>query len=114
MDPDQDGATAEQGKRGNKKPGQQVRARARIFFQPEVAPSPHTQGAQERPEQRDGGDEQRAMEVSFEIVLRKAGECRMRGERVAEPKERRRQDCPEDDDAGEVEQQSGWIFQGAR
>ena len=69
------------------------------------------QRAQERPEQNQRGDEQGAVEIAFEIKPREARQNAVRNERLAEPKEGRRHKCSQQNDASEIEQESGRVFQ---
>ena len=101
---DEDRAAAEQGNRRDRKTNRDVRSRARIHLQTEVAPAAQTQCAQERPEKQERGDEQGAMEVGLEIKAGQARQDAMLDEELAGPKKRRGSEGAEQDDTSEIEQ----------
>ena len=56
---------------------------SRIFLQTKIAPAAHPQRAQERPEQNQRRDEQRAMEITFEIKPRQTRQDAVRDQQLA-------------------------------
>ena len=78
-------AAAEQRNCRQKKPGQNVARPARIPFQRQITPAPHTTRAQQRPEQNDNADQQRAMEKSFKIESGKKSKRTERREPLSTP-----------------------------
>ena len=64
---DQDQAATEQRNRRDQESRRDIGAGSAIFLQTKIAPAAHLQGAQEGPEKDEGGDEQGAMEITFEI-----------------------------------------------
>lgn len=111
VEPDQGRPGAKQRKSGNGETGAQVSTRRRVFLEPEIAPAPHPQRAQERPEQEKCGEEKRAMEVALEV---EAGESRkrpVRDHRLTEPEERRRGESAEEENSGEISEKFEGGFQ---
>ena len=51
------------------------------------------------------------MEVRFEIKSREKRRDAMRDQKLTQPIKRRRSERPQQNDAGEIEQESGWVFQ---
>jgi hypothetical protein len=52
------------------------------------------------------------MEVAFEIETREARQDAMCDQQFSTPKEQRRKQRAEQNDAGEIEEESGRVFQG--
>lgn len=106
-----DRTAAEQGNGRDHESHPEVGPGAGVFLQPQIAPAPHLQDPEERPKERHSRDEQGAMEIAFEIKLLQAWQEAMGDDSLAEPEERGSEERPEEDDAGEIKEESGRVFQ---
>ena len=71
-----------------------------------------TNGAKQRPEQKDGCNQKRAMKKSFEIEIAEKRKQTMCGQRLSGPKQGGREQRAKKNGRGKINQQSDCVFQG--
>ncbi len=82
-----------------------------IRHEPEVAPIFDPKRAQERPKQKKSGDQESAMEKFLEVISREKGKDVMAGQQLRRPKQNRREEGADEQNCGEVGEQSRCVFQ---
>jgi len=112
MNGNEDRTEAEQGNRSDQKAGNGVQPGAVIFLESEIAPAPYSQPVQKRPQECDCDHQEGAMEVAFEIDPVQPWHDTVDDQDLPEPIDWRRNQSAQDDYRGEIEQESGRVFQG--
>src|SRR6266571_652490 len=107
MQRQQDCAAAEQGSGGKEKTSHKIARPMAVRLELEILPAPHAHPLQNRKQQYEQRDQQRAMKETLEID---AGE-KLRRERVRRPEQQRRNQRTEEDAGRKVNEQSGCVLQ---
>ena len=102
MQCNQQSTAKEQGNDREQDAGANIASRMRIRRKAQIGQASDVAGAQKRPKQEHGSDQDGAMKEPVEIVFRQRREHAVRCERLGGPEKNRSEQCSDDDDRDKI------------
>ena len=102
MQCNQQSAAKEEGNHGEQDSGADIASPMRIPRKAQIGQAPHVAGAQKRPKQEYGGDQDGAVKERVEIVFRQKRKHAVPCKRLSRPEKNRSKQCSAEDDGDKI------------